>query len=89
MNIPAARIGQWYENLDTDEVFFVTGYDDKSHTIELQSIDGDVSEIDVDTWSALALKPCEQAEVDSGDPGNFEDSYRDDLMSAVERFAQR
>lgn len=87
MNVAAAQIGQWYKNLDTDEVFFVTGYDDKSNTIELQSIDGDVSEIDEETWSALALEPCEQPEGGLGDMENLDDAYDDDLSAAVEKFA--
>ena len=64
MNITAgiAEIGQWYLNPETGEMFFVTGYDDKSRSIEVQSEDGDISEIDSETWRALPLEACEQPE---------------------------
>ena len=35
-----AQVGRWYTRLDTGETFLVTGYDDKSRTIETQAING-------------------------------------------------
>lgn len=89
MNVPigTARIGQWYTNLDTGGLFFVTGYDEKSLTIEVQSVDGDVSEIDEETWGTLALRYSEQPELDSEDVDTLDDAYRDDLNSPVEKIA--
>ena len=55
-------VGQWYTCLDTKEVFLVTGYDDKSCTIETlaingdpRSINGDLDEIDAENWNMLPL----------------------------------
>ena len=64
MKFPAgiAEIGQWYVNPETGEMFFVTVYDDKSRSIEVQSADGNISEIDSETWRALPLEACEQPE---------------------------
>ena len=45
-----AEIGQWYQHLDKDELFLVTGVDDESGTIELQYFGGDLDEIDLDSW---------------------------------------
>jgi uncharacterized protein DUF6763 len=45
----------WYIRLDTREPFLVTGYDDKSRTIETQAINGDLDEIDAEDWNMLPL----------------------------------
>lgn len=57
-----SQVGQWYTCLDTKEVFLVTGYDDKSCTIETlaingdpRSINGDLDEIDAENWNMLPL----------------------------------
>lgn len=48
-------VGLWYTRLDTNEAFLVTGYDDKSRTIEMQAINGDLDEIDAEDWNMLPL----------------------------------
>lgn len=45
-----AQIGQWYVHWDKGEIFQVIGLDAHSRTIEIQTFDGDVDEIDEDTW---------------------------------------
>src|SRR5271168_805220 len=54
MNSPP-QVGQWYIRLDTKQVFLVTGYDDKSRTIETQAINGDLDESDAEIWNLLPL----------------------------------
>lgn len=56
------RIGQWYRHLDKGESFLVTGYDEPTGTAEIQFFDGDLDEIDADSWSALPLVPAEPPE---------------------------
>lgn len=56
------RVGQWYRRLDTDEDFLITGYDDKSRTIELQAFNGDLDEIDAENWNTLMLALAEPPE---------------------------
>ncbi len=56
------EIGQWYLHRDKGEMFRVTGYDDAARTVEIQNFDGDVDEIDADTWAALALERAAQPE---------------------------
>lgn len=85
--IGTALIGQWYRNLDTGGLFFVTGYDEKSRTIELQSVDGDVSEIDEETWGTLALRFSEQPELDPEDVDTLDDVYPENLNSRIEKIA--
>jgi hypothetical protein len=54
-SVGRATIGQWYQRRDKGETFRVTGYDDRSRTIEIQTFDGDLDEIDAETWSTLPL----------------------------------
>jgi hypothetical protein len=56
------EIGQWYRHLDKGEVFRVTAYDEPAHTIEIQTFDGDVDEIDEEVWGALPLEPIGEPE---------------------------
>jgi hypothetical protein len=50
-----ARIDQWYCRWDKGEMFQVTALDLESKTIEIQTFDGDILELDADTWSTLPL----------------------------------
>lgn len=56
------RIGQWYTRLDKGESFLVTGYDERSRSIEIQSFDGDLDEIDADLWAGSSIAPIEPPE---------------------------
>lgn len=56
------RIGQWYQRADKGEAFQVTGIDEESRTIEIQSFDGDLDEIDADSWRTLPLTLSEAPE---------------------------
>jgi hypothetical protein len=70
------EIGQWYTHRDKGEVFQVVGYDDRSQSIEIQSFDGDVDEIDGATWQSLVLERCEPPEDWTGP---MDDIEKDDL----------
>jgi hypothetical protein len=54
--VGTARIGQWYKHVDKGDTFVVTGYDDKSRTIETQGSNGDLDEIDQEMWDVLPLE---------------------------------
>ncbi len=71
-----AQIGQWYLRRDKGEIFQVTGYDEKSGTIEIQAFDGDLDEIDEELWSELPLGFAEPPEDWTGP---VDDVERDDL----------
>ena len=71
-----ARIGQWYTRWDKGEIFQVVGYDANSRTIETQTFDGDVDEVDLETWAAL---PLAFAEAPEDWTGPVDDVERDDL----------
>jgi hypothetical protein len=61
-DVGGPRIGQWYLRSDKGEIFQVTGQDEESGTIEIQTFDGDLDEIDAEMWRALPLELAEQPE---------------------------
>jgi hypothetical protein len=71
-----AQIGQWYTCRDKGEIFQVVGYDPNSRTIETQAFDGDLDEVDLETWAGLRL---EFAEPPEDWTGPVDDVERDDL----------
>ena len=70
------EIGQWYAHTDKGELFQVVGRDDEARTIEIQYVDGDVDEIDTETWAMLALERTEPPEDETAP---MDDIERDDL----------
>lgn len=89
MNAMTGRpeIGQWYAPTDKGEAFQVVGRDDDTRTIEIQTIDGDVDEIDAETWSLLPLQPAAPPEDcfaawDSADPDDL--GYSETAMSEAD-----
>jgi Family of unknown function (DUF6763) len=71
-----ARIGQWYTRRDKGEIFQVVGYDANSRTIETQTFDGDLDEVDLEIWAGLPLAFAEPPEDWTGP---VDDVERDDL----------
>ncbi len=71
-----ARIGQWYLRWDKGELFQVTGRDDRARTIETQTFDGDLDEVDEAAWSTL---PLSMAEPPEDWTGPMDDIETDDL----------
>ena len=65
--------GQWYESLDDEEIFQVLSIDEDAELIELQYEDGDVEEIDYETWQELDLDLTEEPEGWSGPDDDDED----------------
>jgi len=59
-------VGQWYENIDENESFRVLSVDEDAELIEIEYLDGDIEEIDVDTWAEFDLDKIEQPEGWSG-----------------------
>jgi len=76
--------GQWYENLEDEETFQVLSIDEDSELIELQYEDGDVEEIDYETWQELDLDLTEEpegwsgSESDEEEDGELDDDEDDD-----------
>jgi len=70
--------GQWYESLDDEEVFQVLSIDEDSELIELRYEDGDVEEIDYETWQELDLDLTDEPEGWSGSDDDADDDEDDD-----------
>ena len=47
--------GQWYENLEEEESFRVLSVDEDSELVEIEYLDGDIEEIDLETWHEMDL----------------------------------
>jgi hypothetical protein len=54
--------GQWYENLEDDDLFQVLSIDEDAELIEIQYVDGDIEEIDYETWKELDLELTQEPE---------------------------
>jgi hypothetical protein len=68
-------LGTWYQHLDKGQKFCVVALNEDEGLIEMQHFDGDLEEIDRDTWYQLDLEPIEEPENWSGpiDVGEIDD----------------
>jgi Family of unknown function (DUF6763) len=55
-------VGQWYENIDENENFRVLSVDEDAELIEIEYLDGDIEEIDLESWRELDLDKIEEPE---------------------------
>ncbi|HTY51535.1 MAG TPA: DUF6763 family protein [Steroidobacteraceae bacterium] len=54
--------GQWYENVEEEESFRVLSVDEDSEIVEIEYLDGDVEEIDLETWHEMDLEKTDEPE---------------------------
>ena len=72
--------GQWYENIDENESFRVLSVDEDSELIEIEYLDGELEELDLDSWQELDLEKIEQPEGwSSSDKAEEEEEEEDEL----------
>jgi hypothetical protein len=70
-------IGAWYQDATEDQIFEVVAIDEQAALIEIQYVDGEVSELDFETWQQMLLlsaKPPEDWRA------SYELSNEDSLM---------
>jgi len=65
--------GQWYEDLEENEIFKVLSVNPDEELIEVQHENGDIEEIDLDTWHELDLERAEEPEGWASDQEEAED----------------
>jgi hypothetical protein len=53
---------QWYENVEEEESFRVLSVNEDSELIEIEYLDGDIEEIDLETWHEMDLERIEEPE---------------------------
>jgi hypothetical protein len=72
--------GQWYENAEEDETFRVLSVDEDAELVEIEYLDGDIEEIDLDTWHEMDLERIEEPEgwAASDDEDEDDDDEDDD-----------
>ena len=70
--------GQWYEDLEENEIFRVLSVDPDEEIIEVQYENGDIEEIDLDTWHELDLERAEEPEGWASDDDEEEEEEEDD-----------
>jgi hypothetical protein len=55
-------VGQWYENLEEEESFRVLTVDEDSELVEIEYLDGDIEEMDIESWHEMDLERIQQPE---------------------------
>jgi segregation and condensation protein B len=74
--------GQWYENLEDEESFRVLTVDEDSELVEIEYLDGEIEEIDLETWHEMDLdqttEPEGWAESDEEEDEEEEDEEEDE-----------
>jgi hypothetical protein len=68
-------VGQWYENIDENESFRVLSMDEDAELVEIEYLDGDIEELDLETWHELDLEKIEEPE---GWAGSAEDEEEEE-----------
>ena len=59
-------VGNWYKNVEEETEFEVVAVDEDAQTVEIQYFEGEVEEIDLDSWYEMVLEPIEAPEDWSG-----------------------
>jgi hypothetical protein len=50
------QVGRWYAHRDKGQMFQVVAVDEDEGCVETQDFDGDVDEVDLETWFAMPLE---------------------------------
>ncbi|HTP40433.1 MAG TPA: DUF6763 family protein [Steroidobacteraceae bacterium] len=69
-------VGQWYEDLEDKESFRVLTVNEDEELVEIEYLEGDIEEIDLETWQELDLEQIEEPE--GWSEGAFEKDDDDD-----------
>jgi hypothetical protein len=65
--------GKWYENKEEEETFRVLTVDEDNELVEIEYVDGEIEELDLDTWHELDLELTEEPEGWAGDDDGDDD----------------
>jgi len=72
MKIVEPQVSNWYRNLTTEQDFEVVAFEGDDGLIEIQYFDGNLEEIDIDSWYEMELNELSAPEDWSGP---FEDNH--------------
>jgi hypothetical protein len=70
--------GKWYEDLEENEIFKVLSVDPDQELVEVQYENGDIEEIDLDTWHELDLELSQEPEGWAADDEKEEEEEEDE-----------
>jgi hypothetical protein len=70
--------GKWFENKEEEETFRVLSVDEDDELVEIEYLDGEIEELDLDTWHELDLEPTDEPEGWSDDADDGEDEEEED-----------
>jgi len=70
--------GQWYENLEDEESFRVLKVDEDAELVEIEHLDGEIEEMDLETWHEMDLEQTEEPEGWAESEDEDEDEDEDD-----------
>lgn len=65
-------VGMWYKHFDQGQEFEVVAVDEDAGTVEIQYYDGNVDELDFQTWYQSSIDPIEAPEDQSAPMDNVE-----------------
>ena len=71
--------GQWYEDLDREEVFKVVSLDPDDMLVRIQWLDGEHEDLDLEAWNELDLEQAEEPEGWVDEDEELDDEGEDDL----------
>ena len=54
--------GKWYQDLEEEESFRVLKVDEDAELIDIEHLDGEIEEVDLETWHEMDLEPTEEPE---------------------------
>ena len=70
--------GQWYENVEEDELFRVLSVDEDGELVEIEYVDGDIEEMDLDSWHEMDLERTTEPEGWADDKDGDDDEDDED-----------
>lgn len=65
-------VGQWYERRDKGDLFQVVALDETQGTIEIQEFDGNLDELDIESWREMSPQEAAAPEDWSGPVGDLD-----------------
>jgi hypothetical protein len=71
-------VGQWYEDLDSEEIFKVLSLDPDEELVRIQWLDREIEEIDLDVWNEMDLELADTPEGWVDDDGASDDEEDDE-----------
>jgi hypothetical protein len=71
--------GQWYEDLDREEVFKVVSLDPDDMLVRIQWLDGEIEDLDLEAWNELDLEQAEEPEGWVDEEEELDDEDEDDV----------